>query len=351
MHAVTILRGWLVATLLLIALLAHADDPQSIRIAVVASPGNGSQQFFGPPEYIARDAQLKAELDKRHVTLQWVPVSAASVGALVNESFTSNSIDFAYYGDLPSVILNASGFKTRLITPESLGNNVYLVVPPGSAAKSIADLKGKRIALHRGRPWEVSFAKLLAANGHGFNDFRIVNLNPQAGSAALVAGSVDAYFTLSDAYLLADKGLGKIIWSSKGAPSDWKMRAELWGSDSFVRAHPDLTQLLVDANLRALYWISQDQNRTTYIHDMAARYGYPESVLARDTDDEKVSWKQYWSPLYTPAITTHYQGVVAHARSSGLIRNDVDVNALLVPGFVDTGLKQLGLADYWKPAP
>jgi sulfonate transport system substrate-binding protein len=326
-----------------------AADPQVIRIAVVAIQVAGRPSFFGPAEYASQDPELKAELDKRHVSIEWVPVSSVAVATLVNEAFTSHRIDFAYYGDLPSIILNASGFQTRLVAPGNLGNNVYLVVPPGSPAKSIADLKGKRIALNRGRPWEISFGKLLAANGLNFTDFKVVNLNPQAGASALVAGSVDAFLTLDDAFLLADKGLGKIIWSTnKGAPLDWKMRAELWGTQEFVQQHPDLTQLLVNADLRAVLWISQDKNRAAYIKDLAEHYGYPESVIQRETDNENISWSEYWSPRYTPSIARHYAGVVAYARSTGLIRNDVDVNALIVPTFVDAGLKQLGLAGSWQ---
>jgi sulfonate transport system substrate-binding protein len=331
----------------LAALPAAAVDPQTIRIAVVAAQASGKPAFNGASEYIAHDEKLKAELDRRHISLEWVPITPASVGPLVNEAFASHRIDFAFYGDLPSIILNASGFQTRLVAPGNLGNNVYLVVPPASSARSIADLKGKRIALHRGRPWEVSFGKLLASSGLKPADVQIVNLNPQAGAAALVAGSVDAFFTLDDAYLLSDKSLGRIIWSSQSAPLDWKMRAELWGSQEFVQQHPDLTQLLVTADLRAVAWISEDANRQHYIKDLADRYGYPESVVQRESDNANISWKDYWSPLYTPTVTRHYEAVVAYARGAGLIRKDVDVKTLIVPTFVETGLKQLSLGDYW----
>ncbi len=326
---------------------AAAADPSVIRVAAVAIQTAGKTNFFGAADYVSQDKELKAELDKRHISLEWVPASSVAVATLVNEAFASHRIDFAFYGDLPSVILNASGVPTRLVAPGNLGNNVYLVVPPGSAAKSILDLKGKRVALNRGRPWEISFGKLLAANGLKFTDVKIVNLNPQAGASALVAGSVDAFFTLNDAFLLADKGLGRIIWSTKGAPLDWKMRAELWGTQEFVQQHPDLTQLLVNADLRAVRWISEDGNRAAYIKSMAESYGYPESVVQRETDEQQISWKEFWSPRYTPSITRHYQGVVEYAHATGLIRNAVDVDALIAPNFVNTGLQQLGLDHYW----
>lgn len=347
-----LLHGLLPILGLLLALnhtYALADEtPKEIRIAVVANnDASGKTIFVGAPQLIAQDPIFKAELERRHIALKWVPAASSSVAALVNEAFTSGNIDFAFYGDLPSVILNASGFQTRLVAPGSLGNNVYLVVPPSSTARSIADLKGKRIALHRGRPWEVTFGKLLATNGLKFSDFHIVNLNPQAGAAALASGSVDAFFTLSDAYVLADRGVGKIVWSTNEEPSDWKMRAELWGTAAFVRKHPDLTQLLVDATVRAAHWISEEDHRKAYIKDQA-RFGYPESVIQRDAEAKRVSWKEYWSPLYTPAITDHYVAVAKYAHDTGLIRRTVDAQTLIEPQFVPTAIKRLGLTGYWQ---
>ena len=158
---------------------AQAAEPQTVRIATVAYANAGKTIFNGPSYVMDRDKWLEQQLAQRNIKLQWVPAATASVGTFVNEEFANRRIDFAFYGDLPSIIANASGVSTQLIVPGGSGNNVYLVVPPGSSAKSIADLKGKRIALHRGRPWELSFAKLLDANQLRFDDFRIFNLNPR----------------------------------------------------------------------------------------------------------------------------------------------------------------------------
>jgi sulfonate transport system substrate-binding protein len=76
--------------------------------------------------------------------------------------------------------------------PVGAATTTHLVVPAGSTARTLADLKGKRIALHRGRPWEITFARLVAEQGLKLSDFRIANLNPGAGAAAIAAGDVDA---------------------------------------------------------------------------------------------------------------------------------------------------------------
>jgi sulfonate transport system substrate-binding protein len=325
-----------------------ADPPQSVRIATVAYANAGKITFNGPAYVMDRDKWLEQELARRNIKLEWVPAATASVGTFVNEEFANKRIDFAFYGDLPSIIANASGVSTRLIAPGGSGNNVYLVVPSGSDANTIADLKGKRIALHRGRPWELSFAKLLEAHQLDFKDFRIFNLNPQAGAAALSAGRVDAFFTLSDAFLLEDKQVGRIIWSSKQAPRDWKMRAELWGASEFVTQQPELTQLVVNAYLKAAYWTAQEANRDTY-QGYLSQSGQPLSVLQREVAGE--SWTAQFTPHYDQALRQHYADGITYSRKAKLIRSDLDVDTLLEPRFVEQGLKTLQLQDYWKDTP
>jgi sulfonate transport system substrate-binding protein len=322
--------------------------PKEVRIAVVAYTTAGKQNFAGGVATISREGELQRELAKRGVKLTWVPVSTAAVGPQVNEAFSNRSIDFAAYGDLPSVIVNAAKVPTRLLVP-SATSNTYLVVPAKSAVRSVKDLKGKRVALMRGRPWEYPFVKLLEANGMKLSDVRVVNLNPQAGAAAVSAGSVDAFFTLSDAWLLVDKGLAKIVWDSKAAPRSWQMRAELWGDKAFVHAHPEVTQLVVDAFVKNARWSADEANRDAVIR-IGAASGIPESVIRRDYEGAGGSWKERWSPLFTPALADHYRDLAAYARASRLIAADVDIVSTFEPRFVQSALARFKLDGYWTGA-
>ena len=341
---------FLLSPFLMLGLLAssasYAAEPlKTVRIATVAYSNAGKITFNGPTYLMDKDPWLKEQLAQRGVELQWVPAATASVGTFVNEEFANKRIDFAFYGDLPSIILNASGVATQLIAAGGIGNNVYLVVPPDSTATSIDDLKGKRVALHRGRPWELSFAKLLESRNLAFDDFRLFNLNPQAGGAALSAGRIDGLFTLSDAFLLEDKKVGKIIWSSKQAPLDWKMRAELFGAKDFIAQNPEVTQLVVDAYLKALKWASQDEHKAEYIA-LLSQSGQPQSVLLREVQGE--AWKDHFSPLINATLRQHYADGIAYSLQSKLIRKDVNVDNLLDDRFVKQGLKNLNLTEEWK---
>lgn len=332
------------------ALPAAAATPKVVRIATVAYFDADKPLFVGRPSIIARQGWLASELSKRGIALQWVPASHTAVGPIINEAFANHSIDFAEYGDLPSIIVNAAGVATRVVVPSGIGLDTYLVVPAGSTAKTIDDLKGKRIAIHRGRPWEVPLLRLLESRGLSYADFKVYNMNPQAAAAALAAGSIDALYTLNDALILEDQHVGKIIWSTRNAPPDWKMRAELWAAKDFIDRYPDITQLVATAYVKAALWSSQSENKDALIK-LYTRPGIAEDLTRREYDNGAVPWSERWSPLFDAAVFDHYRHVTDYAVAKKLIRKPLAPDALLEPRFVNAALAQLGLTDYWRPRP
>ncbi|HEC54589.1 MAG TPA: hypothetical protein ENI30_05075 [Gammaproteobacteria bacterium] len=91
-----------------------AEPLKTVRIATVAFSNAGKTTFNGPTYLMDKDPWLKEQLAKRGIELQWVPAATASVGTFVNEEFANKRIDFAFYGDLPTIILNASGISTKV---------------------------------------------------------------------------------------------------------------------------------------------------------------------------------------------------------------------------------------------
>ncbi len=350
-------RNWLVAVMALLGCASLAgcggsggstggETVKTVTIASIAYPYQGKQVFNGLNGVVIQQGWLKEQLAKKGVELVFTPVSTAVGGPLINEGFSGKRIDFASYGDFPAAIAVAGGVPLKIVAPVGQGQDVYIVVRKGLAAKSLADLKGKRIALHRGRPWELPFSKLVDSSGLKFSDFKIVNINPSATPAALESGSVDAAVLLSDGLLVEQKGIGRVIWSTRDAPADWKMRAELFGRADFVDAHPDLTQLVVDAFVKAAAWSSDEANKEEVIR-RAARGALPEDIVAKDYANSGIPWRERFSPIFNPAVRTHYRSVADYALERGLIRNKVDADALIDERFVNKALKDLKLEQFW----
>lgn len=325
--------------------------PKAIRIAGGASYDNGKLRLSGLGHVVDQQGWLAQQLGARGVGLEWFSTAHSATGPMINEGFANGSVDFAGYGDLPSAILNAGGVETRLVMPHGLGTGEgFLVVPYDSPVRSIDDLKGKKLAIHRGRPWEMPLVRLLQSRGLKYSDFKLFNINPEAGMAAIASRKMDAMFTTTSAYLLEDRKVGRIIWSTLNADPDWKTRTDFFVAKSFVDRWPDLTQTVITAYVKAAHWASKAENEEAMIQ-VAMNNGTPESVVRRSYADRRVDWKNRWSVLYNDVVPEHYKRTVAFALEQKLISRPVDVSTWFDRRFTQAALKELQIEGWWQPVP
>jgi sulfonate transport system substrate-binding protein len=342
-------NSWRVSLILLVFLIgatAAASPapaiPDVVRIGLPSALGPDGKQS-GNLMIGLTGRYLKEQLGAGGPKIEWVNIGSAGPG--INEAFAAGSIDFAYYGDFPAIIGLAVGLKIKLIVPGTRGNDSYLVVPPSSAARSIAELKGKRLAIHKGRPWNLAFARLLAANDLQENDFQIFNLSPSDANAALAAHNLDAMYSI-DGYLAEERGFGKIIWSTRTAPLDWRYTAELWVTDSFANRYPEITEQIAKAYIQTAYYISQPEHREEILHDSVTASAPYEVVLKQY---QGVPLKEHWVPVIDPFIRDHYRQAIAYALQTRLIRTNLSLDDFIDARFDLQGLKSLKLETYWPP--
>lgn len=325
---------------------AAAEPPPSVRIGIVSFTQGGKPVFGGIAGRVVEEGWLEQQLKARGVALEWQALPHANAGPQINEGFSNNSLDFAVRGDLPSVVALAAGVPGKLVVPGGSGNNIYLVVPKDSPAQSIDDLKGKRLALHRGRPWEFAFSEFLESKGLALKDFKVSNINPQVGAAAVSAGKVDAAVLLSEAYLLEDKQVGRVLWSSKQGNNDWRLISDLWGTERFVDTQPELTQLVATAWVKASAWLAEEKNADEY-YRFSSRAGTPESVLRRDDQGDPVAWKERWAPKTDARLLSHFAALSQYALDNQLITRKPDLSRSLATRFTRQAVIDLGLQDFW----
>jgi len=330
---------------------AHArDTAKVVRIASIGTLSEGKVFVTSQSTRVQTEGWLEQQLAKRGVKLQWYPVASALGGPGFNEALASKSVDFASYGDLPSIIARSAGVDIKLIVPYGGATHSYLIVRKGLEARTFADLKGKRIALQRGRPGELPFTRLLREYGLKASDFKIYNLPPDAGKSALVAGSVDAYFGDPGVYQLQDQGHGKVIWSTKQVPPEkgsWNTRVDLYARTQFARENPELTTLVAAAYIRAAHWVSQEENFDEVVK-IYARPGTPEHVVKRDFADQPIPWRERWSPVFDADLERYFDEAISISFERKLIRRRFDVSELLDPTYSRAALRVLHLEDFWE---
>jgi sulfonate transport system substrate-binding protein len=326
-----------------IATLAATAAPQTIRIGVATAGGGDPVTWGGSPGGVVRvNRWLEDEFKASGVQVEWLFFKGA--GPAVNEALSNKQIDFAYQGDLPSVIGRANGLKTKLLVVSGARNNLYVVTPPQSEIRGIKDLKDKKVSIFRGTNGHLVANNLLAANGLAERDLKAVNLDAGSAQAALVSSGVDAAFGGYEFFKLRDQGLAKVVYSTQGQDPAYTRQASLLVREDFEKDNPAEVQRVVDTFVRAADWSSNEANRAELFRIWSLS-GTP--VASWQAEFDKQDLAQRNSPLVDDFIVARYKAVVDDAVKLKLIRRAVPVDGWFDTQYVKNSLKKLGLEKRW----
>ena len=143
---------------------------------------------------------LEKRLAPLGVKVTWTEFTA---GPVQLEALNVGSIDFGDVGEAPPIFAQAAGAPLVYVgatVPRPALEAV--VVPKDSPIRSVADLKGKRVAYNKGSNVQYFLVKLLQKHGLQFSDVQSVYLAPADARAAFERGAVDAW-VIWDPFLAA----------------------------------------------------------------------------------------------------------------------------------------------------
>ncbi|HSC83905.1 MAG TPA: ABC transporter substrate-binding protein [Pseudomonas sp.] len=316
--------------------LQAAETLKEIRIAV-PDLSAGTQHSGGGVVDVLRSQQIfEKEFAADGIKVQWSFFKGA--GPVINEAFANGQVDFAYLGDLPSVIGKANGLDTRLLSAAARNVRLYLGVQPGSGIKTLADLKGKRVAIFRGTANQLSFAAALASQGLKERDLQVINLDFNAATAALAAKQIDATWGAGNLIALQQRGLAELPLSTDDLQGVGSIQAVLLGSGAFVDQHPELTARLLKAQQKGVQWLRNENNKQAYIELVAGYASYPQVLVQTDLDN--ASFSTIFDPQLDPAFLAQLQHSVDLAVEQRLIRKGFQVSQWVEPKFLEEALKE-----------
>ncbi|MFC6704265.1 aliphatic sulfonate ABC transporter substrate-binding protein [Flexivirga alba] len=114
-------------------------------------------------------------------------------GPLQIQAFGSGDLDVGYIG--PGALWLPQSGKAKVIGINQLGLADHLIARPGKAITSVADLKGKKVAVPQGTSGDMIFQLALKKAGLSPKDVNVVNMDPSTVVTAFSSGSVDAAAT------------------------------------------------------------------------------------------------------------------------------------------------------------
>ncbi|BAJ29125.1 MULTISPECIES: ABC transporter substrate-binding protein [Kitasatospora] len=221
--------------------------------------------------------QQLAELGKQDGHRYKVVWQDYDAGAPITAQMLADKIDIGSMGDYPLLINGsraqaAGGPGTRLVSVTGynlLGALNSVVVPKDSPARTLADLKGKKVSSSVGSASDGTLVQALARAGVAEADIQKQNQQPAVGASALKAHSVDAlaqFVAWPAAVVFA--GDGRLLYDGAALG-----RPTLHGvvvRQKFGTAHPGV----VRAFLRAQDTATRDLNQ----HPLAAARAVAEAT-------------------------------------------------------------------------
>lgn len=320
-----------------------ASEPTVINFGV-AQVGKGGVPYSngGVAGLADQRKAIQAELAVHNIEVKWHYFKGA--GPAVNEALANRQLDFATQGDLPAVVAKAGGLDTRLLLADSLLSSNYLVVPVDSPAKTLADLKGKRIGLFKGTNLHLATLRALKHEGYRERDFRHVNMDFATMAAALASKDIDGAWLAQTAFDMEAAGIGRIIYDSRAVDPRLTRQSHILVRGEFEQQHPEIVQKVVNALVKTAVWATEEENRDE-VFRLWANSGTAESSLRAEQQGQ--SFLRRYSPRLDEFFIDRYEATVRESKELGLIRNDVDVRRWIEPRYVNRALEELGLQARW----
>lgn len=167
--------------------------------------------------------KAKGDLEKRLATLgvdvKWTEFPA---GPQLLEGLNVGSIDFGTVGEAPPIFAQAAGADLVYVANQPPAPSAEaIVVPKASTIKSVAELKGKKVALNKGSNVHYLLVRALEKAGVAYSDVQVVYLPPADARAAFESGRVDAWVIWDPFLAAAEKQLGaRVLADGKGLVSN-----------------------------------------------------------------------------------------------------------------------------------
>ena len=244
-------------------------------------------------------------------------------GNLITQAINAGALDLGAWSEIPLVFAAASDANVRVIaTIEGPTANQAVLVPKSSAAKSVADLKGKRVGYIRATTSQYFLIKMLAQHGLSFADIQPVNLGIADGLAAFHSGSIDAWATYGYAIAtLEAQNTARILQNAVGILS----------GNYLIGAAPDK---LADAGFRAAArdyldrvgraYTTLDADKPRWARLVAPVVGVPEPIALAYLKEEE---RPYRIRATRPSDIASAQDVADTFIDSGLLPKGTRVAA------------------------
>lgn len=237
---------------------AETGKPEVVRIGY---------QKYGTLNILKADGALDRRLEELGIRTEWTEFPG---GPQLLEALNVGSIDIGHTGEAPPIFAQAAGAPLVYLAHEpSSPTSEGLLIPKDSPVQSVADLKGKKVALNKGSNVHYLLVKLLEQAGVGYEEIETVYLPPSDARAAFESGGVDAWVIWDPFLAVAQTATGaKLLADGTGLVKNHEFYI---GERSFAENYPDIIAVILEEADKIDAWAKD--NRTELAELLSPQLG------------------------------------------------------------------------------
>jgi sulfonate transport system substrate-binding protein len=294
------------APLLIAVTSLHASAQTTLRI--------GFQKSASLLTLQKSSGSLEKKLAPLGVAVKWVEFPA---GPQLLEGLNVGAVDVGFVGEAPPIFAQAAGARFVYIGFDPAAPEAEAIaVPKDSAIKTLADLKGRKIALNKGSNVHYLLVKALEKQGLKYSDVQPVYLPPADARAAFERGAVDAW-VIWDPFLAAvEKQSGaRLLQDGRSLVNNY---AYYLAERGFAQQHPQVIQALFDDNQAQAAHVKANVKA-------AAAVIAPLQGLEPEVVEKSLTRYQFGVKPLTAAVAVEQQKIADAFHALGLIPKPIRV--------------------------
>lgn len=293
---------------------AHAQQSTQLRIGYQKSASL----------FVLQRAQgsLEQKLQPLGVQVKWVEFPA---GPQLLEGLNVGAIDVGFVGEAPPIFAQAAGAQFVYIGYDPAAPHAEaILVPKDSPIRSVADLKGKKVALNKGSNVHYLLLRQLEKHGLSLKDIQPVYLAPADGRAAFESGSVDAWAIWDPFQASAEKAAQARVLAD-GADGVANNYQYYLGARDYVQRNPKVIEVLFADAVERGSWLKNNISQ-------AAQLIAPQQGLPVDVVELALQRYQFNVKPITPEIAADQQKIADSFYALRLIPKPIQVQDAVVFG-------------------
>jgi sulfonate transport system substrate-binding protein len=278
-------------------------------------------QKYGTLVLLKARGSLEKRLAPMHVEVKWTEFPA---GPQLLEGLNVGSIDFGIAGEAPPIFAQAAGADLVYVGSEpSASAGEAILVPKDSPIRTVAELKGKKVALNKGSNVHFLLVKLLEKAGVQYKDIDTVFLTPADARAAFERGSVDAWAIWEPFLAAAQRQTGaRILADGNGVVSNHQF---FLASRTYAVRRADVVAIVLEELAIVDQWAKTNPKE-------AAAALQPQIGLDQPTLELALSRGGYGVAPMNGTVLAEQQGIADTFYDLRLIPKHINVRDAILPG-------------------